>query len=148
MLNPALVAAILAAATEEYLRLSKKPMPAPYVFLIVPIVLHRDTRESLPSSNRSHWSTWAANNPLLMVGFPLRALAMRENVREGLRFALRCGALEIDENGALSGKLADNARPAPRGDVRALIAAAGRVGRWLTKLDQPATAFAILGVRP
>src|SRR5882672_11493265 len=99
MLNPALLAAILAAATEEYARLSRKPMPAAYAFLIVPLVLHRETRESLPPTNRSHWSTWVGNNPLLVVGFPSRAIAMRDHVREGLRLALRSGTLAIDESG-------------------------------------------------
>lgn len=149
MLNPALLAAISAAATEEYTRLRGQAMPSGYVYLIAPLVLHRDTRDALPRSTNSHWSKWVSDHALIVAGFPARAVALKANVREGLRFALRHEALAVDMDGGLRGGLGAEARRAStQGDIRDLIAAAGRVGRWLTKLDQPATAFALLGVRP
>ena len=82
--------------------------------------------------------------------YPARAVALREYVREGLRFALRYGALSIDPEGGLlpAHNPVAPRRPSAQGDLRQVIAASQRVGRWLTKLDLPATAFALLGVRP
>lgn len=150
MLNPALIAAILVAATEEYVRLRDESLPAAHAFLIPPLVLHRATREELPRSVTSHWPKWVADHPVLVAGFPARAVALREYVREGLRFAVRYGALSIDVVGGLTPahSPAPSRRPSAQGDVRQVIAASQRVGRWLTKLDLPATAFALLGVRP
>jgi hypothetical protein len=38
--------------------------------------------------------------------------------------------------------------PAKGTELADIVAKAGLVGKWLTKLDQPATAFAVLGVKP
>src|SRR5258705_13710809 len=86
MLNPALLAAVAAAAAEEYERAADDPMPWALSFLVAPLVLHRATREALPKSTRSHLSTWVTNNPILRAGFPQRAQSLTGPVREGLRF--------------------------------------------------------------
>jgi hypothetical protein len=150
MLNPALIAAVLTVAAREYVGRRSESLPSPYAFLIAPLVLHRDTREELPRSATSHWANWASDNPVLIAGFPARAVALREHVREGLRFGLRHGVLSIDGIGGLVPVDGETIVPAKTadGDIRDLVVAAQRVGRWLTKLDLPATAFALLGVRP
>jgi len=148
MLNPALLAVVAAAAAEEYARAIREPMPWPLSFLVAPLVLHRGTREALPRTTRSHLSTWVSNNPLLRAGFPQRAQSLTGPVREGLRFGLAHDVLAITDDGGLRGAIAQAARPYPDGDIAAVVRAAGFVGKWLTKLDQPATAFVLLGVTP
>jgi Family of unknown function (DUF6521) len=148
MLNPALLAALSASAVERYQAESGQPMPWAFPFLIAPLVLHRDTREALPQRITTHWARWVSNHSVLQAGFAPRALSLVEPVRDGLRFGLSIGALRLADGGRLTGGLASNARVDEVGDVVALIRAAGFVGRWLTRLDQPATAFALLGVTP
>lgn len=148
MLNPALLTAIIAAAAEEHARATGEPMPAGFAFLIAPLVLHRDTREALPKRTNSHWATWLSSNPVLQAGFPLRARSLVEPVRDGLRFGVANGVLSITPQGAIMGELAPAARRATVGDMASVTSAAGFVGRWLTRLDRPATAFALLGVAP
>lgn len=148
MLNPALIAALTASAVERYGAASGQPMPWAFPFLIAPLVLHRDTREALPQRITTHWARWVSDHPLLEAGFAPRSLSLVEPVRDGLRFGLSIGALGLAEGRALTGGLASNARVDGDGDVAAIIRASGFVGRWLTRLDQPATAFALLGVTP
>jgi hypothetical protein len=150
MLNPALIAMILAIAAREYSGRRDDALPAPYAFLIAPLVLHRDTRNELPRSVASHWANWASDNPVLIAGFPSRAIALREHVREGFRFGLRHGVLILDDAAGLVALQQKTIIPTTTsaGDIRDLVIAAQRVGRWLTKLELPATAFALLGVRP
>jgi hypothetical protein len=150
MLNPALIVAVLVVAIQEYSERRKDPLLAAHAFLIVPLVLHRDTRERLPIRSSSHWSKWVSDNPLLIAGFSARAIALREHIREGLRFALRHGLLSLDASGGLVLGQSSAAIPSrtAEGDIRDLLVGAQRVGRWLTKLELPATAFALLGVRP
>jgi hypothetical protein len=147
MLNPALLAAVIAAAASEYTRLSDEPMPYGYAFLVAPLVLHHDTRAALPTSANSHLARWLANHEVIAAGFGERARALTHPVREGIRLGLRTGTLRI-ENGALYGTLATRTRPARIGDIANVILKSGFVGRWLTKLDRPATAFALFGVTP
>lgn len=150
MLNPAVIVAVLVIAVQEYSERRKDPLLAAHAFLIAPLVLHRDTRERLPLRSTTHWSKWVSDNPVLIAGFPARALALREYVREGLRFGVRCGTLAIDDFGGLI--LGQTSAEIPsrtaEGDIRDLLTGAQRVGRWLTKLELPATAFALLGMRP
>jgi hypothetical protein len=149
MLNPALIASVLVIAIQEYSERRKDPLLAAHAFLIVPLVLHRDTRERLPARSNTHWSKWVSDNPVLVAGFSARALALRGHVREGLRFGFRCGALSLDAGGLVLGQTSATipSRTA-EGDIRDLLTGAQRVGRWLTKLELPTTAFALLGMRP
>ncbi len=171
MLNPALLAALTANAALQYRRVSDKPMPWPLAFLVAPLVLHRQTREALPKDIRTHMATWVARHPTLYAGFAPRAVQLRDGVLEGVRFGLRYGALSLDTDGGMDGHLAGGvvdvagkmkkATAAKNaGEVRViavmsegtdlgqLVQKAGLVGRWMTKLESPATAFVLLGVAP
>ncbi len=148
MLNPALLATIIATAAEEYERADHDPMPWPLAFLVAPLVLHRDTRDALPNSTRSHLATWVSNHPTLRAGLPARARSLAPSVQEGLRFGMEAGVLAVVDDGRLRSSLRIARQPPDVGDLRALVRSSGLVGKWFAKLDQPATAFALLGVAP
>src|SRR5688500_6527634 len=145
MLNPALVATILASASEGHNKEVGRPLPWPLSFVIAPLVLHRGTREALPSSTRTHLTSWTSRNPVLRAAFPLRAQGLVQPVREGLRFGLTHGALTLEGDG-LRGRVRR-----PRGfqvpdELSDLVRKASFAGRWLAKSDNTATVFAVLGV--
>jgi hypothetical protein len=119
-------------------------MPWPVAFLVPPLVLHRPTRESLPSDTRTHFATWVSRQPLLVAGFPRRALVMVEPTREALRMTIRAQRVVLS-GGTL---MVTSLRRPPVGELRQLLRTASLVGRWLARLDQPSTAFALLGVTP
>jgi hypothetical protein len=145
MLNPALLAVLLASAAHDYEKAKEKKerMPWPLGFLVLPLVLHRPTRIELPKSTRTHLSTWIRRHPLLRAGFPARASAMVPLTREGIRFGLRAGVLDIDGS-----TIRGDETNQPTGELGQLIRAAALVGRWLATTDQPSTVFALLGVAP
>lgn len=147
MLNPALISAILAAASEGYRKEAGQALPWPLSFIIAPLVLHRSTRQALPTSTRTYLATWTSRNPVLRAGFPLRAQGLVEPVKEGLRFGIGHGVLTVAADG-LHGRTRR-----PKGlhvpdELAELLRKAGFVGRWLAKIDSTATVFAVLGVAP
>jgi hypothetical protein len=150
MLNPALLAAIAASAAIRFHDAGKTSMPWPYSFIVAPLVLHRGTRDALPRTTRTHWSTWVADHPVEHAGFARRALSLKESVQEGIRFGLRNGMLRVDEQGGLHASLASGKGHtlARDSEIQRIVARAGFVGKWLTKIDQPATVFVLLGVAP
>lgn len=150
MLNPSLLATITANAALRYRDNSDQAMPWMYAFVIAPLVLHRGTRESLPRTTRTNLTSWVADHPTEHAGVARRAAALREAVQEGLRFGLRAGILAVDQSGGLRGSLASGRGHTLSKDseVQQIIARAGFVGKWLTKIDQPATVFVLLGVAP
>jgi len=116
LLNPALLAAISAAAASQHEQVSRQAMPWPLTFLVAPLV-------------------------------PRRAQELAEFVREGLRFGMIHGALEVTGGGQIRSSLPFT-RPVEGGDTAEIIRSAGLAGRWFAKADQPATLFALLGVAP
>lgn len=75
---------------------------------------------------------------------------MTSSVQEGLRFGFRAGILRVDEQGGLLASLASGKGHTLEKDseVQRIIARAGFVGKWLTKVEHPATVFVLLGVAP
>lgn len=146
MLNPTLLAMVIGAAASGYERETQTAMPWPLCFIAAPLVLHRGTREALPGAISSHLHVWVSRQPSVRSGFPARARSLVRPVREGLRFGLRHGLLIADATGVRSGD--QRLRFDNVGDIREIARRALFVGRWFTKADQPATIFALLGVRP
>jgi hypothetical protein len=148
MLNPALVALLLAAAAEGHARDTGQGVPVVLSFVAAPMVLHRGTREALPASTATHLATWVSRNPVLRAGLPQRAVGLVEPVRAGLRFGLAHNVLVIDHDrlSAVARKRSRGVRP-PR-QLDEILRKANLVGRWLAKTDSPATVLALLGVAP
>ncbi|MFG2858657.1 three component ABC system middle component [Streptomyces mirabilis] len=145
-LNPALVAAVAATAARDYEREAPgRLMPWPMAFVVAPLVLHRPTRQALPTSTRTHLTKWVADHPALVAGLAARSTSLAPSVREGLRFGLRHQMLTI-EQGSLRARIPSKSRI--EGELADLIKAASLIGRWTAKSDNPSTVFALLGVRP
>ncbi len=142
-LNPAFVAMIIAGASRGYADARRQLMAWPLAFVVVPLVLHRPTREQLPRTQATHLPRWIADNPVLRAGFPARATALVPAVREGLRFGLRHQVLTI-ESDAVGGSLVPNLD----GEANTIVNKASFAGRWLARTGDAATVFGLLGVEP
>src|SRR4051794_20248722 len=75
-LNPALVATVLAAASDGYRTERRRTMSWPLAFLVAPLVLHRTTRQALPRTTATHLTAWVSRNAALHAGFPARARSL------------------------------------------------------------------------
>ncbi|MGY3200503.1 three component ABC system middle component [Streptomyces sp. TE5632] len=148
MLNPALMAAILASVAQGYEKETEQAMPWVLGFVAAPMVLHQPTRKALPASTRTHLGAWIGKNPVLRAGFPARVQALTEPVKEGTRFGLAHHVLTLEPGGRMR-----SAYRRPRGfktpeELDQILRKASLAGRWLAKADSPATVFAVLGVTP
>lgn len=144
MLNPCLIAFVLAAAAAGHRREASAGMPWSLSFVVAPLVLHRGSRDALPTRISTHIPTWVSRESSIRAGFPLRAASLVEPVREGIRFGLRHDVLSLDRGQLEAARVRATTSPS---DFSELIRKSTFVGRWMTKLDHPATAFALLGVR-
>lgn len=143
-LNPALVGALQAVMAQEYELKRGRAMVWPLAVILPVLVLHRSTREALPSSIRTHLPTWTGRNPALLAGLGSRVDSTLPVLREGLRFAVRHGLIQV-ENGTLHA-VPFSTRHA-EGELRELLKAARLVGKWAATVEQPSTLLALLGVR-
>ncbi len=145
MLNPALLGLLVASAASGYKKKSDRDMPWELIFVVAPLVLHKSTREALPTIS-THLTTWVGRHAHLCATLPYRAQALRDPVLEGFRFALRQRwvALEGADIRATIPKLGVT----DMGDVRELVRKAEFAGRWLSLTPKSSTVFSLFGVAP
>lgn len=147
MLNPALIAAVIAAAAYRFERESGNGMPWEFSFLVTPMALHSETRKVAPNRITSNLPHWVEEHPIIQAGLARRANGLAPYVREGLRWGLGAGSLSLD-NGNLHANVRGSLSNSGDTELRAILGTAGFLGRWFSKVDSPATVFAVLGVTP
>lgn len=146
LLNPAFCSTLLLQTVEEY----GQPMPFALSFLVLPIVLHRGTRDSLPQSINTSMQVWLERNPEVKVGFAERVQALAPYTREAVSFCLLQDRLRVvPEVGTLElvPRTGRRRRPKRTEEVRQCLQRAGLLGRWFA-LSTPATTYTLLGIRP
>ncbi|WP_053203971.1 three component ABC system middle component [Jiangella muralis] len=149
MFNPALVAVTIATAANQYEETAGFPMPWPLAHLVTPLVLHRPTREALPRTKATSLTKWAGDNAVLIAGFPARANQMAPYVREGLRFGLREGTVELVDGDGLRSLAEPQIQPRKAaGDLPVVYRASGMIGRVFGRAGNAASIYSALGVQP
>jgi hypothetical protein len=147
MLNPALIASVIAVAAYRFEKESGEAMPWELSFLIVPMALHSETRNVSPNRITSNLPHWVEQYPIIQAGLSRRAHGLAPYVREGLRWGLGSASLALDE-GHLRANVPGTLPKSNTAELRAILMTAGFLGRWFSKVASPATVFAVLGVTP
>jgi hypothetical protein len=152
LLNPGFCAMLLWRAVQGYGSERSLPMAIELSFLVSPFVLHKQTRETLPTSIRTSLPTWLAEHPIVRTRLGERASTLRAFTKESLLFGCSHGLLAFTQDGVRANanmkKRVNAALQATSDEVRACAKRAEFLGRWLEKAGSPETVMAMLGVRP
>src|ERR1700761_8999669 len=101
LFNPAFCAALVTKASEDFAKKSAHPLPFALAFLVLPVILHRATREALPGSTVTALLPWIQENRVHLVDFALRVRRLTGIGREAILFAIQQQALSLTSNGEL-----------------------------------------------
>jgi len=152
LLNPGFCATLLWHAARGYLGVGRGSLPFEEAFLILPFVLHRDTREALPRNTRTSLAVWLEENPLARGRIAMRARLLVTFTKEGMAFGgvhgiirLNEGRLHADEAWKRSVTLSLKESSE---EVRRCAKSAEFVGKWLALAGSSSTVLALMGVRP
>jgi hypothetical protein len=148
MLNPVLVSVLIASAADRYEHETGSPMPWELSFLVVPMSLHRGTRDVIPNRINSNLAKWVEDNAVLRAGLAPRARSLAPYVREGFRVGVRHAAITVHAGGGISGSLAGRLPSIAHDYIRPLTTTAAFLGRWFGHMGSSSTVFAVLGVKP
>ncbi|MBY0455796.1 MAG: hypothetical protein K2V38_00505 [Gemmataceae bacterium] len=153
LLNPAFCGLLCYAAIDGYQSIEAAGMPFSESFLVLPLLLHEPTRQTLPRQIRSPLMSWAAGNPAVRVGMSERIRESADLTREALMFMIAGEAIRISAGGVLlPGRLSPRMSVArnttPNLDIRERVQQATLVGRLLARAGTPATVLATLGLTP
>lgn len=149
LFNPAFCSLIIRGAINGFQSEQSAGMNYSLVFLILPIVLHKTTRDKLPIAITVKMHSWLTQNREIKVQFPARVRGLLEITKEGLIYGIKAKLFAIDGNGNL--KMGDNkVKPKWKSDSEPAICSrkAQFVGRWLANAGDIKTIFHMWGVRP
>jgi len=86
LLNPAFCGYLLMEYVKQYEVETGTGVPFELMFLLLPVVLHKPTRECLPSSTRTHFPVWLQRHPEIRIDFANRVKDLIEITKESIFF--------------------------------------------------------------
>jgi hypothetical protein len=127
-------------------------LPFATSFLVLPMVLHRNTRESLPKIVTTSVPIWLSDNPLVRARLAERARMLAPYTKEGLMFGGMRGILAIGGDAVSADRVwkrkVSRELRSSSDEVRSCAKKAEFLGRWFARAGSPTTVMALMGVRP
>jgi hypothetical protein len=151
-LNPGFGANLLWHAALGYQVHSNGALSFEESFLVLPFVLHGETRESLPRSSRTSLAVWLNDFPLSRNRVASRAQLLVPFTKEAITFGGMHGFINIDSTGlhaniAWRRAVSKSVRVATP-EVKSCLKRAEFIGQWFATTGNSATVLALIGVRP
>jgi hypothetical protein len=153
LFNPAFCAVLIASTVQDFSKQTKQGLTLSLVFVILPVILHKDTRRALPSTTATSMLAWLQSHKENLIGFAERCQRMRLITREAIIFGVAHEFLEVGPNAALvvgRTKLStmSDFMNQSTDEVRECVDRARFFGRWLARAGTPGTIMASWGVAP
>lgn len=146
--NPAFCGELIYYVLEEYQKINNKGLPFLLLPLVLPVVLHKDTRDTM-SSSRTHMSVWLHQNSEVKINFADRVSNLLEITLETYAFLIYYNVIEI-KNGSLflKNKLIKRKSIELHEETKDCIDKAKIVGRWFAKNKDVSTIYFMWGIKP
>lgn len=152
LFNAAFSARVIRASIKSYQDDAKRGMPFALTFLILPIVLHKPLRESLPRDTRTKMHMWLRNNQPAKIQFSSRTRSLVPVTKESLMFGMQHAVINLDSNANfLSTSQPFRKRPAANLDteeVREIEQRAQFLGKWFAKAGSVPSIYMMWSIRP
>jgi hypothetical protein len=150
LLNPAFCGEIIRRAVKAYESIKPLGFPYPLVFLLLPVVLHRNTRETILPRQRSQFHVWIQNNQHVKIGFAERAKQLVPVTKEAITFLLQLKAVSIDDEANIkaSNYHSKNRLSSASSEILDCYKKAEIVGRWFAKTGTTTNVYIMWGVKP
>jgi hypothetical protein len=150
LLNPAFCGEVLRRSIQSFQDGERTYFPYPLMFVILPILLHQETRQTLPGTTRTSFFEWITEHQHVKVHFYERAKSLVPYTREAFLFLLQHQVVEIHENGTLSVKAYRKKRLPDSGkeEIEEIFSKASFLGKWFSRSGDVKTIFAMLGIKP
>jgi len=150
LLNPAFCSIILSESVLGYNQEFGNTMPYSLSFLVLPLVLHKPTRDLLPKTIATKFHSWVHQNQAIRVGFHIRTKQLVPFTKEALHWGVSSGMLVFSGQGSLdaSKQKFDSFNWPLDSEPEICKKKAHFIGKWLTRAGDSATIFAIMGIKP
>jgi hypothetical protein len=152
LLNPAFSGILLIRASQGFWKQSQNGIPFIYAYLVLPLLLHPETRERLPSAVVTKLVTWTERNGDLVALIPRRISELASATRDGLFVATASGLAHLGPAGQIEPILKENdltsfEKKTASSEIAGCMRKAHFIGRWFATSGTVPTVLTALGVR-
>lgn len=149
LFNPAFCGLILFRALHSYEEVDARGMPFSLSLLVLPLCLHKDSREVIASSPRSYLLRTTEKHQQVLVGFPGRATQMLPYAFEGFGLLMERGCIAIADDGRIR-TVPKRVRKTIDGteETVACQKVARIVGKEFARIADRVTVYTTFGIRP
>lgn len=124
--------------------------PFSLLFLILPIVLHKKTREHMPIRSSTYFHSWVEENEFLFIDFAKRVKDLNPFTKETISFMLQHNVADITDDGKII--IRPYRKKSLRGEkfneIIKIYKKAELLGKWLRKTGNEQTIYMFLKIRP
>lgn len=149
LLNPAFCGRVLYSTIKTYNEKANRALPFPLIYLVLPLVLHKETRANINS--RTQLQLWVQRYPQLLIDFPKRARELVPITNESVEFLLQTGNIILTPSGELEisptlkslskTKFVDD-------EISECLKKGEHIAKWFVAAGKAETIYIELGVRP
>lgn len=149
LFNPAFCGLVLMRALLGYEEEDARGMPFSLVFLLLPLCLHKQSRDTFQRGNRSYLLKIISRHPEVLVGFARRTIDLRPYTFEALGFLMQMGAFRVEKDGRLKAQ-STGVRKSLTGTAETVTCqrVARFIGKEFARVGDRSTLYLTLGVRP
>lgn len=149
LFNPAFCGLVLSRTLQGYEEEDARGMPFSLTLLVLPVCLHRDSREVIASNRRSYLLKTVEKNQQIMVGFAERVTQMLPYTFEGFGLLMERGCIAVTKDGRIQ-TVPKKVRKSVDGTAETVACqkVARIVGKEFARIGDRATIYTTFGVRP
>ena len=149
LFNPAFCGLILFRALHGYEKENARGMPFSLSLLVLPLCLHKVSREVIADNPRSHLLKIVERNQQIMVGFAERVMEMLPYAFEGFGLLMERGCIDVADGGRIQ-TVQRKVKTAIDGTAETVECqkVAHIVGKQFARIADRATVYTTFGIRP
>jgi hypothetical protein len=148
LFNPAFCGLVLVRGIDGFIAVAKRPMPFSLSLLILPLCLHKRTREQLKASPRAYLSSILQEHPEIRVGLAKRAQGLWAYTMEAFEYLMNNGVISVDNSGGIAVKKSTVCKTISGSqETKDCQTVARSLGGKMALINDRATIYTTLGVR-
>lgn len=148
LLNPAFCAEVCRRVIFAHTSRGRGPFPPPLLYLVFPLLLHRETREEIGERTRQKMHAWLQERPHLRVDLADRVRRAAPHTLEALSFLICTGEAYMDSSGIVLQRYRPASLSQRHDDVAEIYKKSMVVGRWFADAGSAESVYTMWGVRP
>lgn len=148
LFNPAFCGLVLARGIEGFSETTRS-MPFSLTLLILPLCLHKRTRDQIKEAKQSYFTKILQEHPEIRVDLAQRARSLLPYTMEAFAYLMACEAIDVDDSGCIAVRN-NMVRKSITGtqDTKDCQTVARSLGRKLALIKDRVTIYTTLGIRP